>query len=145
MNVSPSFGDNLRSMLQEVDVARATDEDLDKHENGELQLAALELGYTHMVSYDKRMASDHPPHMPVLLLDDPKQGFADSPPSSPDELETRLVASAKATAEILQGPTLAVRYHGVAVPGYKPHRNLRRVLEGKHRTHPDYKTCGFSR
>ena len=123
------------------DVHRAYDMGWDTKENGVLQQAAKDAGYSHLVTYDKAMADEHPHHLPVLTLDNPSHGEEGREPGdmTADEVRQMTIASATATArKLIQEPSLEPGYHGVAVPGYEPRKALRRILEGKHKQHPDY-------
>ena len=123
------------------EVHRAYDLGWDTMENGVLQKAAKDAGYCHVVTYDKAMADEHPHHLPVLTLDNPSHGDAGREPGdmTADEVWQMTIASAAAVArKLIHEPSLESGYHGVAVPGYKPRKALRRILEGKHRQHPDY-------
>ena len=118
MGVGPMFRDHLRGYLG-VDVTRALDVgELDLLDNGTLQRAALGEGYTHMVTHDKRMASDHPPHMPVVAIDDPMQPYPAGSILTPAEARERNKAAARATAEFLMSKELGIGYHAVEVHGY---------------------------
>ena len=94
-----------------------------------------------MVTYDKAMADEHPHHLPVLTLDNPSHGEEGREPGdmAADEVWQMTIASAAAVArKLIDEPSLESGYHGVTVPGYKPRKALRRILEGKHKQHPDY-------
>ena len=123
------------------DVHRAYDMGWDTKENGVLQQAAKDAGYSHVVTYDKAMADEHPHHLPVLTLDNPSHGEEGREPGdmTADEVRQMTIASAEAVAhKLIHEPSLESGYDGVPVPGYKPRKALRRILEGKHRRHPDY-------
>lgn len=111
-----------------IDVVRVANMGWDGTPNGSLALMAVRDGFTHLVSFDKRMAEDRPPVMPVLLVD--KMGKAEV---------DRARASAFAVAErLIHEPPSQPGYYGVSVEGYEPTKRLVRVLEGLHKMHPNH-------
>lgn len=142
VNVSNDFRDGLADALGLPDaVVRVHDEGWRTKRNGALQEAASAKGYTCLVTHDKDMAQRHPPHIPVLVLDDPNHGEEGRDPDSmtADEVRRMTLAGASAVADVLlrEHPTVK-GYTAVPIPGYRPRKALRRILDGEHKQHPDY-------
>lgn len=141
-----NVADNLRKHLAaalgpDVVVRRAEAEGWAAKENGELQELAKAAAYTHLLTHDKKMARQHTPHLPVLVVDNPAHGEEGREPDDmkEDEIERMTLAAAAAVADRLtRDPPIEVDYHGIAVPGYKPRAQLQRILDGRHEQHVDY-------
>lgn len=142
VNVSNDFRDGLADALGMPDaVVRVHDEGWRTKRNGALQESASAKGYTCLVTHDKDMAQRHPPHIPVLVLDDPNHGEEGRDPESmtADEVRRMTLAGASAVADVLlrEHPTVK-GYTAVPIPGYGPRKALRRIMDGEHKQHPDY-------
>lgn len=140
-HVSGSFQAHLAEGIG-VDVKHASAEGWSDLGNGALQEVAIAKGYTHLVSYDKDMANKHPPHMPVLLVDDPNdERYHNAPDDKTNEaLEFRTLLTASAVARCLvESPRMAKDYHAVLVEGLPASKALKLVAQRRHKQHPDYK------
>ena len=141
-HVSGSFQAHLADGTG-VDVKHASDEGWSDLDNGLLQEVAIAESYTHLVSYDKDMANRHPPHMPVLLVDDPNdERYHIAPDDKTSEaLERRTVLTASAVARCLvETPPMARDYHAILVEGLPASKALKLVAQRRHKQHPDYET-----
>ena len=122
-------------------VSHAVAEGWADKQNGVLQKLAKAAGFTHLLTYDKNMADQHEPHIPVLVTDNPSHGEEGRVPGdmSKREIERMTLAAATAVGDRLnQDPPTRDGYYGIAIPGYSPRAQLQRIIDGKHKQHPDY-------
>ena len=139
-HVSAEFAERLADALGTV-VRRTYDEGWFRLDNGALQRAALQRGYTHMVTYDKSMADDHEPQLPVLAVDDPNDDryleFGDGRSPAAKRQRTLTVVSAVART-LLESPPQENGYYAVLAAGLEPSKKLLRIARGHHKQQPDY-------
>ena len=140
-------GSLLRAQLSEVleppdaVVSYAAAEGWADRQNGVLQQLAKAAGFTHLLTYDKNMADKHEPHIPVLVIDNPSHGEEGRVPGdmSKREIERMTLAAAAAVGDRLnRDPPTRDGYYGIAIPGYRPRIQLQRIIDGKHKQHPNY-------
>lgn len=126
-NLSRVFEEELAHHLEGSGwtVGHAYDEGLHAIDNGALMQAALDAGYTHLATFDKRMAKMHVALMPILLMDQP---------ANVESAHTD--ATVLALANRLKGGDLEVGYHEVAVLGYEMSQALADVQANRHPMHP---------
>lgn len=127
-NLSRVFEEELAYRLEASGwtVGHAYDEDLHAIDNGALMQAALDAGYTHLATFDKRMAKMHVALLPILLMDQPANVESE-----------HTYATVLALANRLKGGDLVVGYHEVEVPGYEMSQALADVRAKRHPMHPD--------
>lgn len=133
-NLTATFERKLRELLEPegASIHSVNEEGWAGYQNGELMAAMGGTGFTHMITYDKRMSGQTVPSVPVMLLD------ARSP-GEPDEVaRARDIANARAVAERLaHDPPDRADYYGVVAEGFPPSKKLRAVLAGDYRMHAD--------
>lgn len=133
-NLTATFEQKFRELLEPegASIHRVNEEGWAGYQNGELMAAMDDTGFTHMITYDKRMSGQTVPSVPVMLLDARL-------PGEPDEVaRARDIANARAVAERLaHDPPDRADYYGVVAEGFAPGKRLRAVLAGDYRMHPD--------
>lgn len=102
------------------------------YENGRLMSVMETMGFTHMVTYDKKMSSQTIPTVPVILVD------ASTPEETAEAAIARELANAHAAAQRLAyDPPDRAGYYGVVAEGFPPSKRMQAVLAGDYRMHPD--------
>ena len=133
-NLTATFEKKLRELLEPegASIHSVDKEGWAGYQNGELMAAMGDAGFTHMITYDKRMSGQTVPSVPVMLLDARM-------PGEPEQVaRARDVANARAVAERLaHGPPDRADYYGVVAKGFPPSKKLRAVLAGDYRMHPE--------
>ena len=105
VHVGSALRAHLSDMLESSGsaVSHAVAEGWADKQNGVLQKLAKAAGFTHLLTYDKNMADEHEPHMPVLVTDNPSHGEEGRVPGdmSEREIERMTLAAAAAVGERL--------------------------------------------
>lgn len=132
-NPSLEFVTKFKALLEPEGSAihRVVDEGWMGYENGMLMSAMETAGFTHMVTYDKKMSSQTIPTVAVLLVD------ASTPSETNEVAKARDLANAHAAAQRLaHDPPDRAGYYGVIAEGFPPSRRMRAVLAGDYRMRP---------
>ena len=138
-NLSLEFVTRFKELLEPEGavIQRVVDEGWMGYENGRLMSLMETTGFTHMVTYDKKMSGQTIPTVPVILVD------ASTPDETNEVARARDLANAYAAAQRLaHGPPDRAGYYGVVAEGFPPSRRMRTVLAGDYRTHPGRRTKG---
>ena len=132
-NFSLEFVKKFRELLEPEGAAihRVVEEGWMGYENGRLMSVMATTGFTHMVTYDKKMSGQTIPTVPVVLVD------ASTPDETTEVARARDLANAHAAAQRLtRDPPNRAGYYGVVAEGFPPSKRMRAVLAGDYRMHP---------
>ena len=132
-NFSLEFVTTFKELLEPEGAAihRVVDEGWIGYENGRLMSEMETAGFTHMVTYEKKMSGQTIPTVPVILVD------ASTPEETTEIARARDLANAHATAQRLaHDPPARAGYYGVVADGFPPSKRMRTVLAGDYRMHP---------